>query len=165
MDKEEISKELKKRSKLAKKRLKFESISEEIDFISYIEDMAHYYGYIGNKFSRQIINYMIETFCSWIPDIYLWVHPQQTKRIQTYKIKKISKEEKREMEEMLDEIMYLSRKNKRLTFKGLKKEDESEFIRELIRFDKEKFTPFISKYYKKFEKVWKEEKDKKITSK
>ena len=50
-------------------------------------------------------------------------------------------------------------------FEGLKKEEESKFIDELVKFDKEQFNPFMLKYHKKFERIWEEEKDKKLTVK
>lgn len=58
---------------------------------------------------------------------------------------------------MIDKIMYLIRKNKRIAFKGLIKKEEADFIDELVSFSKEKFKPFILKYHEKFEKVWKDE--------
>jgi hypothetical protein len=59
---------------------------------------------------------------------------------------------------MIDRIMYLVRKNKRIAFKGLIKKEEADFVDELVEFDKRYFNSFMLKYHKKFESAWEEEK-------
>lgn len=157
MDKEEILKELHKQFDLTKKRLNFKSTFEEINSISYIEDRALAIGFVSNQFSRQMINRMVETFQSWISEIYSWIYPGTVDLIHMHEGKKLSKEEKKEFLLMIDRIMYLVRKNKRIAFEGLIKKEESKFIDELVNFDKEYFNPFMFKYNKRFENIWKEE--------
>jgi len=157
MDKQEILSELKKQFGLTKERLGFKSTFEEINEISYIEDMTLSQGFVSNQFSRQMINRMIDTFYGWVGEIYSWVYPQPMDIIHVYENKGISQEEKKEFLLMIDRIMYLVRKNKRIAFKGLIKEEESDFIDELVEFDKEYFNPFMLKYHEKFEEIWKGE--------
>ncbi|MCK5150110.1 hypothetical protein KAJ87_04255 [Candidatus Pacearchaeota archaeon] len=157
MEKQEILKELKKQFDLTKKRLGFKSLYEEINEMSYIEDMALSQRFVSNQFSRQIINRMVEGPHGWLGELYSWVYPGQMDIIHMHETKKLSKEEKKEILDMIDRIMYLVRKNKRIAFDGLKPEEEGPFVDELIEFDKRYFNPFMLKYHKKFEKVWEEE--------
>ena len=71
--------------------------------------------------------------------------------------RKLLEEEKEEFLLIIDRIMYLVRKNKRIAFKRLIKKEEGEFVDELVEFDKKYFNPFMLKYHEKFEKIWKEE--------
>jgi len=157
MKKEEILKELRKQFELAKKRLGFKASFDEINRISYIEDMALSGGYVSNQFSRQIINRMVETFSGWLSELYSWIYPNPVDIIKMNESKKLKEEEKKEISKMIDRIMYLIRKNKRIAFEGLRREEEGAFVDELVKFDKKYFNPFMLKYHKKFEKIWKEE--------
>jgi len=85
--------------------------------------------------------------------------------IHIFEIKKLSEEEKQEFLLMIDIIMYIVRKNKRIAFKGLIKNEEADFVDELVEFYKKYFSPFMLRYYEKFEKVWEEEKSKRIFKK
>jgi hypothetical protein len=76
MNKEETLKELRKQFDLTKKRFGFKSTFEEINDISYIEDMALSRGFASNQFSRQRINRMIDTFYGWVGEIYVWIYSQ-----------------------------------------------------------------------------------------
>jgi|GEM_PF-2752053 len=154
MSKEEILQELRKQFDLTKKRLGFKSTFEEINEMSYIEDMALSQGFVSNQFSRQMINRMIETFYGWLGEIYSWVCPQPMDFIHLNESKKLSKEEREEFLLMIDRIMYLVRKNKRIAFKGLIKKEEADFIDELVEFNKKYFKPFMLKYLEKFEGIW-----------
>jgi len=164
MGKGQLLQELKKQFDLTKKRLGFKSTFDEINSMSYIEDMALSQGFVSNQFSRQMINRMVDTFYGWIGEIYSWIYPQPMDIIHNYESKILSQEEKKEFLSMIDKIMYLVRKNKRIAFKGLIKKEESNFIDELVEFDKKYFNPFMLKYQEKFEKAWREKilKDKKI---
>jgi len=158
MNKEEILKELRKQFDLTKKRLGFKATFEEINEISYIEDMALSQGFVSNQFSRQMINRIVDTFYGWIGEIYAWIYPQPMDIIRNYECKKLSEEERKELLLMIDRIMYLVRKSKRIAFKGLIKKEEADFIDELVKFDKKYFNTFMLKYHEKFEKCWEEEK-------
>jgi len=160
INKEEILKELRKQFDLTKKKLNFKSTFEDINGTSYIEDMALSQGFVSNQFSRQMITRMVETFYGWIGEIYAWIYPQPMDLIHNYESKKLSQEERKEFLLMIDRIMYLVRKNKRIAFKGLIKKEEADFIDELVEFDKKYFNPFMLKYHEKFEKAWEEEKSK-----
>ena len=70
-------------------------------------------------------------------------------------------EENETLGELLIQLDDWIRKNKRIAFGGLKKEEEGAFVDELVEFNKEYFKPFMLKYHKKFEKIWKEEMAKK----
>ncbi len=155
--KEELLKELKKQFNLTKKRLEFKSTFKEINNMSYIEDMVLLNKFVSNDFSRQMINRMVETFYSWVGEIYSWIYPAQTDIVHLNESKKISKEERQEFLNLISKILYLVRKNKRIAFEGLKKEEESNFVDELVKFDKEIFNPFMLKFNKRFENLWKEE--------
>ena len=157
MSKEELLKELRKQFDLTKKRLGFKASFEEINEMSYIEDMVLSQGFVSNQFSRQMINRMVETFYSWLGEIYAWVCPQPLDIIHLFESKKLSQEEKKEFLMMIDKIMHLVRKNKRIAFKGLIKKEEGAFVDELVEFDKKYFNPFMLKYHEKFEKAWEEE--------
>ncbi len=158
-NKEEILKELRKQFDLTKKRLGFKSTFEDIDKMSYIEDMVLSQGFVSNQFSRQMINRMVETFYGWIGKIHAWVYPQPMDIIHIHENNGLSKEDKKEFSLMIDKIMYLVRKNKRIAFKGLIEEEEANFIDEMVEFDKKCFNPFMLKYHRKFEKIWGEGKD------
>ena len=157
MKKQEILEELRKQFDLIKDQLEFKSSFEEINEISYIEDMALSQGFVSNQFSRQMINRMVETFNSWLGEIYSWLYPGQMDIIHMHENKNLSQEEKKEFLGMIDKIMYLIRKNKRIAFKGLIEKEEADFIDELVEFDKKEFNPFMLKYHDKFEKVWENE--------
>lgn len=157
MNKEQLLKELRKQFDLTKKRLGFKSTFEEINEMSYIEDMVLSQGFVSNQFSRQMINRMVETSYGWINTLYAWVYPAPMDIVYINESKKLSKEERTEILFMMDRIMYLVRKNKRIAFEGLIKEEESKFIDELVDFDKKYFNPFMLKFNKKFEKAWREE--------
>ncbi len=154
MKKQEILEELKKQFDLTKKRFGFKASYAEINNMSYIEDMALSQGFASNQFSRQMINRIIEIFYGWISELYSWIYPNPMDLIHTTESKQLSKEDKEEILEMIDKIMYLARKNKRIAFEGLVKKQESEFVDELVEFDKKYFNPFMLKYHKKFEKLW-----------
>jgi len=62
MNKKDLLKELRKQFNLTKKRLGFKASFEEINKISYIEDMVLSQGFVSNQFSRQMINRMVELF-------------------------------------------------------------------------------------------------------
>jgi len=157
MDKEQLLLELRKQFDLTKKRLNFKSTFDEINSLSYIEDMALSQRFVSNQFSRQMINRIVDTFYSWIGEIYSWIFPQQMDIVHHYENKILSQEERKEFLSMIDRIMYLVRKNKRIAFEGLIKKEESNFIDELVEFDKKYFNPFMLKYQEKFEKAWKKE--------
>lgn len=148
---------LRKQFALTKETLGFNATFEEINGISYIEDMALSQGYVSNNFSRQMINRMLDTFSSWLGQIHSWIYPQPNDMIHGYESKKVSEEERKELLLMVDRIMYLLRKHKRIAFKGLIKEEEAAFVDELVDFDKEYFNPFMLKYHEKFESVWESE--------
>ena len=157
MNKKEILEELRRQFDETKRRLDFKSTFEEINQMSYIEDMALSQGFVSNQFSRQMVNRIVETFYGWITELYSWVNPSPYDIIHINENKKLSKEEKQEILSMIDKIMYFVRKNKRIAFKGLIKKEESDFIDELVKFDKESFNLFMLKYHEKFEMIWEEE--------
>jgi len=157
MDKKEILQELKKQFDLTKKQIGFKSNFKEINEMSYIEDMALSENFISNQFSRQMINRMVETFHSWINNLYAWVYPAPMDIVHMNESKRLSEEERKEILFMIDRIMYLVRKNKRIAFEGLIKKEEADFIDELVEFDKKYFNSFMLKYNKKFEDLWREE--------
>lgn len=157
MEKEQLLQELKEQFDSTKKQLGFKSSYKEINEMSYIEDLILAGGYVSNQFSRQLINRMVETFHSWINSLYSWIYPAPMDIVHMNESKKLSKEERKEMLFMIDRIMYLVRKNKRIAFGGLIKNEEADFIDELVEFNKKYFSPFMLKYNKKFEDLWKEE--------
>jgi len=157
MNKQEILEELRKQFDETKKRLGFKSTFEEINEMAYLEDMVLSQGFVSNQFSRQMINRMIDTFYSWTGELYSWVYPAPMDIIHLNENKKLFQEERKEILIMIDKIMYLVRKNKRIAFKGLVKKEEADFVDELIEFDKKHFNYLMLKYTEKFEKGWKEE--------
>jgi len=76
--------------------LNFKSTFDDINGISYIEDMALSQGFVSNQFSRQMINRMVETFYGWVGEIYAWIYPQPMDLIHNYESKKLSQEGKKE---------------------------------------------------------------------
>jgi len=154
MGKKELLEELREKFAETKKRLKFKASFEDINSISYIEDMVLAERYVSNQFSRQMINRMVETFYSWMQELLLWNLPSPYDAVHMNEGKKINPYEKEEVGAMIARIMYLVRKNKRIAFQELK--GEGEFIDELVEFNKKHFTPFMVKYNQKFEEYWKE---------
>lgn len=158
-EKQELLKELKEKFKELKKQTGFESSFEEINSMSFIEDMILSKGFVSEQFSRQIINRMIETPFSWIPQLHSWLMPSPYDLPHSNETKNLSESEKEEIKQLISRIMYFKRKNKRI---GVEKDstkpikEEGDFIDELIKFDKKEFTPQITKFLKKFEKLWKE---------
>ena len=67
---------------------------------------------------------------------------------------KLGEEEKKEITRIISKIMYFVRKNKRIAFED-KRIEEGKLIDELVEFDKNEFTPAMTKYHKKFESDWK----------
>lgn len=162
MKKEEILKELRTQFDLEKKRLEFRSTYEEIEELYFIEDMAPSKGFVSNRLSRQIITtWILEGLSSWIAELYVWVAPSPTDMIRVTENKILSQEDKKEVLEIIDYIMYLVRKNKRIAFQGFVKKEEADFIDELVSFSKKRFNPTMAKYNEKFENVWKNEMTKK----
>ena len=157
INKKELLKELREKFEETKKRLGFKATFEEINKIAYLKDMVLSQGFVSEQFSRQMINRIIETYSSWLNELYSWLYPQQLDLIHLSESKKISQEERKELLNLVDRIMYLIRKNKRIAFDGLKKEDEGNFVDELVEFDKKFFTPTILKFNKKAEFFWQEE--------
>src|SRR3989344_1269540 len=158
MDKKEILDELKKQFDLTKEKLKFKSSFEEVNEIAFLEDMVLSQGYVSNQLSRQMVNRMTDTFYGWVGVIHSWVFPPQMDLIYSNESKNLTKEERKELYSMIDKIMYLVRKNKRIAFEN--SSEESKFIDEVIDFDKKIFSPFMSKYLKRFEEFWKNESQK-----
>ncbi|MEM4719709.1 MAG: hypothetical protein QXG18_02500 [Candidatus Pacearchaeota archaeon] len=157
INKKELLKELKEKFEETKKNLGFKATYEEINSISYLEEMVFSQGYVSEQFSRQMINRIIEKYYSWLSEFYSWLYPQPPDAIHINESKKLSSEERKELLNLIERIMYLIRKNKRIVFEGLKKEVEGKFIDELVEFDKKYFTPILFKFNKKFEDSWKEE--------
>lgn len=155
MEKEELLKELRKQFDLTKERLKFKATFDEINSSSYIEDMVLADKFVSNQFSRQMINRMVEGPYSWLNDLYGWLYPPPTDLIHLNEGKSLTQEERKEVLEMLELIIYLFRKNKRIAFQGLDPEEEGKFVDELVEFKKTKFTPFMTKYHLKMEAIWK----------
>jgi hypothetical protein len=154
MDKKEILKELREKFDEIKKNLKFKATFQEINEMSYIEDMALRDGYVSNQFSRQMINRMVETFVSWIPELNVLIFPAPYDLIRLNESKILTQQEKNEITEIISRIFYIYRKHKRIAFEDLK--GEGEFVDELVNFDKAYFNPFMLKYHKKLEKFWRE---------
>ena len=158
MNKKEILDELKKQFDLEKKRLGFKATYGEVEDLFFIEDMALTKGFVSNRLSRQMITtWILEGLSSWIGELYSWVSPQPMDMIRINESKNLLQDEKKELLEIIDRIMYLVRKNKRIAFKGFVKQEEADFIDELASFSKEKFRPVMLKYHEKFEQVWKNE--------
>jgi hypothetical protein len=155
MEKEELLKELRKQFNLTKEKLKFKATFDEINEVSYIEDMALSQGFVSNQFSRQMINRMIDGPYSWLNDLYGWLYPPPTDLIHLNEGKSLTQEERKEVLEMLELIIHLFRKNKRIAFEGLNPEEEGRFVDELVEFKKTKFLPFMAKYHIKMENLWK----------
>ena len=154
MDKKEILKELREKFDELRKNLKFKSTYEEINEMSYVEDMVLSDGYVSNQLSRKLINRMLETFASWIPELNVLLFPAPYDIGRLNENKTLTQEEKNEITDMISRIFYLYRKNKRIAFEGL--DGEGEFIDEMVRFNKTHFNPFMLKYHKKLEKFWQE---------
>jgi hypothetical protein len=95
MNKEKILQELRKQFDLTKKRLGFKSSFEDINEISYIEDMVLSQGFVSNQFSRQMINRMVDTFYGWMGEIYAWIYPQPMDIIHNYEYKKSQKKKEK----------------------------------------------------------------------
>jgi hypothetical protein len=153
MEKNKILNELKEKFGELKKELKFKASYEQINSMSYIEDLVLSEGYVSNQFSRQLINRMVETFYSWAGNLHAWICPNPMDLIFLNENKQLNPEEKKEITDMIEKIMHLVRKNKRIAFEGKRKE-EGEFIDELVEFDKKYFNKFMLKYHKKFEELW-----------
>jgi hypothetical protein len=157
MEKDELIKELRKKFDETKKHLRFKATYSEINDLCFIEDMVLSSGYVSNQFSRQLITRMIETFYSWINEIYMWVYPNHMDMIHINENRKLSQEDKKEILAIIDRIMYFLRKNKRIAFAGNSVKEEGEIIDEMMEFNKKQFTPMMFKFNKKFEELWKEE--------
>lgn len=157
MEKEKLLRELRESFEKLKKELKFKATFNEINSISFIEDMVLKERYVSEQFSRQLINRMIDTFANWVPFLHSFIVPQPYDTITLNEIKQLNQLEKQEILSMISKIIYLVRKNKRIGFEANRSE-EGKFIDELAEFDKKQFTPFMVKLHKKFEQVWKDQK-------
>ena len=155
VQKEIILKELKEKFDETKKSLKFKSGYEEINSICYLDDFILATGFVSNHFSRQMINRLLDTFSSWVSELHSWIFPQSYDLIHTNEAKVLSPQDRKEILNMIDRLMYLLRKNKRIAFDNLK--GEGEFLDELVNFNKTHFNSFALKYNLKLEEFWKKE--------
>jgi hypothetical protein len=154
MEKEKLIKELNEKFKNLKKELNFTSSFEEVDSIAFMEDMILSAEYVSSRFSRQLINRMVDYFNSWIGTMHQWLMPNPQDMIFMSEANKLTKEEKEEITMMVSKIMYFVRKNKRIAFEE-EKTEEGTIIDELVKFSKEEFDSFMLKYHKKMESAWK----------
>jgi hypothetical protein len=157
MNKNEILNDLRNQFEATRKKLGFKASYDEINRISYIEDMVLSEGYVSNQFSRQLINRMVETLYSWMNEIYSWIYPAPMDIVHMHENRKLNEQEKKEMLLAMDGIMYFVRKTKRIAFDGFKEKEESEIIDEVVDFYNIRFKPFMLKYHKRFEDLWKDE--------
>jgi hypothetical protein len=154
MEKEELLKELRKQFDLTKEKLKFKTSFEDINALSYIEDMVLSEKAVSNQFSRQLINRMIDGPFSWINELYSWLYPAPTDIIRLNEGKTLTQDERKEIHQIIEKIMYFARKNKRMAFEGLEDNEEGRFVDEIMDFKQKMFKPFMAKYLKRFENLW-----------
>jgi hypothetical protein len=154
MEKEILLKELKQAFEKSKQELKFNAMFEELEELFFLEDMALSDKFISPRFPRQMINRMVDGIYSWAGLLHPWTMPPAYDMIYSNENKQISEEERKEIMQMIADIMYIVRKNKRIAFEENNKEDEGKFIDEILKFEKEKFVPFLIKFHKKFEDFW-----------
>ncbi len=158
INKKELLKELRDKFEKTKKKFGFKATFEEINSISFLEDLVLANGFVSEQFSRQMINRIVEVYSSWLSEFYSWLYPQPTDSIHLHESKKLTQEERKEILNLIERIMYLIRKNKRIAFDNLN--EKGRFVDELVEFDKKYFNPFLLKFSKKFEDFWKEESEK-----
>ncbi len=157
MSNQELLQELKEKFEEEKKRLGFKAEFEKVNDIYCMSDMVLSDGFVSEKFSRQLINRIVELFASWLNEIYSWVYPNQMDFIHLNENRTLSEEERKEILLMIDRVMYLVRKNKLIAFEYSGKKEEGDFVDELVEFNEKYFTPFVLKFYGKFEKFWRDE--------
>ena len=97
MEKEKLLKELHDAFNQTKARLKFKSSFEEIDSICFLEDFIFSQKYVSNSFSRQMINRLMDTFYSWMPNLHSWIFPQNYDAVFSNESKQFSQQEKNEI--------------------------------------------------------------------
>ena len=147
--------DLKRKFDALKEELKFKASYEEVNNLCFIEDYVLGARFVSEKFSRQLINRLVESIYAWVGIMHSWLMPSPQDMIFMSEANKLDEEDKKEVTEMISKIMYLVRKNKRIGFEK-NRIDEGKFIDELVDFDKNYFSKFMVKFHKKFEAAWKE---------
>ena len=155
MDKKELLRELKEKFSNSKEELNFKISFEEAEKEWFLEDMVLSKGFVSNRFSKQMISWVLDNLSNWIELFHAWINPPPQNLIISNESKILEKELK-EASSIISRIMYLIRKNKRISFEKDKK--EGEFVDELMEFQIKEFNPFAKKYFKKLEQAWKEDK-------
>ncbi len=94
-------------------------------------------------------------YYSWVPVIHSWIMPPQYDLIYMNEGKQLTSEERDELKELTQKLMYFVRKNKSIAFNDLK--GEGEFVDEMVEFYPSLFKKKMFKYHKKFEDYWKKQ--------
>ena len=147
--------DLKRKFDALKEELKFKASYEEVNDFCFIEDYIFGARFVSEKFSRQLINRMVESLYAWVGIMHSWLMPSPQDMIFMSEANKLDEEDKKEVTEMISKVMYFVRKNKRIGFER-NRIDEGKFIDELVSFEKKDFSKFMIKFHKKFEDAWKE---------
>jgi hypothetical protein len=155
-EKEELAKELAEKFEDFQKKSGFRATFDEVNRFFYLEDLIFSAGYVSERFSRQMINRMIDTFGSWMNEIHGWLFPAPQDLLHQTEGRKLTPEDTAKLKKLMGHVMYFVRKNKRLSFSDAEPKEEGEFVDEMVDFKNNEFKPTILYFNDKFEKAWKE---------
>ena len=106
-DNEELLKELREKFAEMKKELGFKSSFEDIDELSFIRDMALQARFVSPSLSRQICHRICDTYMSWGGYLHSLIMPNPGDLVQLSESKAFSEEEKKEIADLIKDIMSL----------------------------------------------------------
>lgn len=153
MKKEELLKELEINFERTKKELGFKMTLNDLDRVFYIRDYILKEEFVSNNFSRQLCHRIVETFMEWNSYLHSIILPNPQNILNMSESKIFDQEEKKEIVELMKNIMEISSRNSLI---GLMKDKkaESEFIDYVMKFWDEEFNPKITKMMKKVNTEW-----------
>ncbi len=153
MENEELLKELENRFKKIKSEMGIKSSLEELDNAFFIKDFILKEGFISERLSRQINYKIVDTYMGWNEYFHSLIMPNPQNMLNISESKIFSKEEKKEIVEMMKKIMQISSKNNLILITKDKK-GEGKFLDEGLEFWESEFKEKIARIMKKINKEW-----------
>jgi|TARA_Y100000310_G_scaffold90160_1_gene87433 hypothetical protein len=155
IDKKKLLDELKISFEDLKKEKGFNSSYEELEKSLTLEDYVLSQGYVSTNLLDELVNKLSERFYSWVGVLHSLIMPPPSDLIYSSESKKLNKNDKEEIFNLIKGVMYLTRKTKRLLFER-NSEELGLHLDELVDFDRTDFSPLMAKYHRKLEEAWKQ---------
>lgn len=154
IDKESLLKETREKFDSVKNELGFKSTFEEINDTFYINDYVLSLGFVSERFSRQICGRIVENYMSWLNYLQGLVFPNAGNIVNLNESKLLNDTEKKEIGNMLSEIMALVTTNSVISITK-DKELEAKFIDDAVNYWNKSFKSRATNIIKKINDGWK----------